>query len=36
MRIYISFKNEEGEIFAFSYSKPKKGSDNSPKEKNKA
>lgn len=36
MKIYVSFKNNEGEIFAFSYTKPKKGFDNSPKEKKKA
>jgi len=27
MKIYVSFKNEEGEIFSFGYSKPHKKGD---------
>lgn len=34
MKIYISFKNEEGEIYSFSYTKPiKKGEEKAKKEK---
>jgi len=34
MKIYVSFKNEEGEIFSFGYSKPdKKGKEKVKKEK---